>query len=212
MKGLRLFWSFMKSSSAEILENKNVYVSSFIALVVLGNIETFFPSMGVVTESTLAIVLTVAATLVTFIILSKVVLIQKQNHGGVGELKYFVPTFLLYNLYYSFLFFAGLLLFVIPGFYILIYYAMVPFVAVLDDENEGSFFSESKRLVKKNISLVAWASLINLIIEFSALLFSPIDNLVVKGIANFLFSIPDAFITLVMTVATVKVYYYLKKS
>jgi hypothetical protein len=177
----------------------------------LGNVETLFPMFGVAPESNVFIFLTIAATLGTFIILSQVVLIQKKSHGGTGELKYFVPTFLLYNLYYSFLFFVGLLFLIVPGFYVLIFFSMVPFVAVLDDECQGSFFKESKLLVKKNVGLVAWASVTTLLVEFSALLVSPIQDQTIKAVANFLVSVPDAFITLVMTVATVKIYYYLKR-
>lgn len=211
MKGLGLFWSFVRASSSEILENKKTYIKAFIALIFLGNAETFFPFLGVMPESNGFIILTILTTIAIFIILSQIVLVQKKNHGGTGELKYFVPTFLLYNLYYSFLFFAGLLLFIVPGIYVLIFFSMVPLVAVLDDECQGSFFSASKLLVKKNIPLVAWASGINLLVEFSALLVSPIENPMLKGIASFFFSIPDAFISLVMTITTVKIFYYLKK-
>ena len=148
----------------------------------------------------------------TFIILSQVVLVQKKLQGGVGELKYFVPTFLLYNLYYSFLFFIGLFLFIVPGFYVLIFFSMVPFIAVLDDECEGSFYEASKLLVKKNVGLVVWATLINLLIEFSALLITPIENAVVKGSLNLVYSLVDSFITLVMIISMVKIYYYLKRT
>ena len=87
---------------------------------------------------------------------------------------------------------------------------MVPFVAVLDDEAKGSIFKSSRELVKKNISLVAWASGINLLMEIAPMLFVPIKNEVLKASALFLFSLPDAFLTMAMTVATVKIYYYLR--
>lgn len=210
MKNLRLFWHFAKESSAEVVANIRVYFSAFLALVFLGNTDTIYPLLGVSEESTIYIVLTVIATLLIFIVLSQVVLIQKRKHGGTGALSFFVPTFLLYNLYYSFLFFLGLLLFIVPGLYVLVFFSMVPFIAVLDDEIDGKFFKRSRELVKKNIGLVAWASFFNLLVEFSALLFSPIQDPTVKGVLNFLFSIPDAFITLVLTIAMVKIYYYLK--
>jgi len=85
-------------------------------------------------------------------------------------------------------------------------------MAVLDDECHESIFKRSKLLVKKNVSLVAWASIINLILEFSSLLVSPIQNTSIKAFANFCLSIPDAFVTIVMTIATVKIYYHLKRS
>lgn len=211
MKGFNVFWDFVKSSAREILANKSVYMKAYIALVFLGNMDTVFPLIGVGKDTNTYIFLTILTTIATFIVISQVILLQKKMRGGSGELKFFVPTFLLYNLYYSFLFFMGLLLLVLPGFYVLIFYSMVPFVAVLDDESEGSYFSTSQFLVKKDIAVVAWASIINLLLEFAALLISPIENLSVKTFANFLFSIPDAFFTLVMTMTLVKIYYYLKE-
>lgn len=211
MSGLKLFWSFSKSASLEILENKRIYLSAFLALFFLGNAETLFPLLGVGEESNAYIILTIVTTLLSFVVLSQVVLIQKKKNGGSGELTLFVPTFLLYNLYYSFLFFGGILLFVIPGIYVLIFFSMVPFIAVLDDSAEGQFFKKSHELVKNNLSVVIWASVINLLVECSAFIFSPIHDPVMKAIANFFYSIPDAFITLVMTIAMVKVYYHLKQ-
>lgn len=212
MKNLKLFWNFFKESAGEVVANKMVYVSAFFALVLLGNMDTLYPILGVSEESTIYIVLTIISTLLIFIVLSQIVLIQKKKHGGTGELSFFVPTFLLYNLYYSFLFFVGLLLLIVPGLYVLVFFSMVPFIAVLDDEVQGKFFKKSRELVKKNIGLVAWASFFNLLIEFSALLFSPIQDPTTKAICNFLFSIPDAFITMVLTIAMVKIYYYLKNA
>jgi hypothetical protein len=211
MKGLKLFWTFFKNAGAEVLENKPTYIGAFVALFLLGNVETIFPLIGATPESMLSIIFSIFTTLMTFIVLSQVVLIQKKSHGGSGELKYFVPTFLLYNLYYSFMFFLGLLCLVVPGFYILIYFSMVPFIAVLDDESKGQYFKESKLLVRKNLSLVAWLCLINLILEFSVLLLLPVENSTTKAVANLIFSIPDAFLTLVMTVTSVKIYYFLKR-
>jgi hypothetical protein len=210
MKNLRMFWHFFKESAEEIFANKKVYLPAFLALLVLGNMETLFPFLGVNAESNIFILLTVITSLLTFVVLSEVVLIQKKKHGGTGELSFFVPTFLLYNIYYSFLFFLGLILLVVPGFYALIYFSMVPFIAVLDDETSGKFFSKSRELVKKNTGLVAWASVIGLLLEFSALLLTPVQDPVLKMILTFFYSIPDAFLTLVITLAMVKIYYYLK--
>ena len=211
MDDLKLFWSFNISSYEEIMNNKKNYLNAFLALILLGNLESFFPLIGVLQDSNAFIFLSIMTTLATFIILSKVVLLQKIQNGGTGQLRYMVISFLLYNLYYSFLFFAGILLFVIPGFYVLIFFSMVPFVAVLDDDCQGSYFVESKILVKKNIKLLSIASIINLLVEFSSLLTSPIQNATVKAITNLIFSVPFSFITLVMTVTFVKIYYYLKK-
>lgn len=211
MNGLKLFWSFVKSATDEVLDNKKAYFYFFIALIFFSNIEAIYPFLKITQESNLYIILTLISTILVFVVVSQIVLIQKRKHGGNGELKYFVPTFLLYNLYYSFLFFLGLIFVIFPGFYVLIFFSMVPFVAVLDDEENGSFFKKSRELVKKNIGLVAWASFINLFLELSALLFAPIQNPTLKSVLTFIFSIPDAFFTIIFTIATVKIFYYLKK-
>lgn len=210
MKSFSLFWEFAKASAGEILSEKKTYLNAFVGLVLLDNVETIYPMLGVGEETNTFIILSVFATLLTFIVLSQVVLIQKRKRGGDGELKYFVPTFLLYNLYYSFLFFVGLLLLIIPGFYVLFYFSMVPLVAVLDDEENGSYFKKSKLLVKKNLPLIVWTSILNLLVDIAALLMIPMQDPIVKIIGKLVFSIPDAFFTLVMTLVTVKVYYYLK--
>lgn len=211
MEGLKLFWSFSKSAFDEVLENKKIYLSFFFSLLFLSNLEVLYPFVGVKEESSAYIALTLISTIFVFVVISQIVLIQKRKHGGVGELSYFVPTFLLYNLYYSFLFFLGLLFVIAPGIYVLIFFSMVPFVAVLDDEESGSFFKKSRELVRKNIGLVAWASFLNLLLELSSLVFAPIQDPTTKAVFTFLFSIPDTFLTIVLTIVTVKIYYYLKK-
>lgn len=210
MEGLKLFWEFSKASALEIMDNKNIYLPAFLALIFLGNVETLYPLLGANEESSGYIILTIVATLLSFVVLSQVVLVQKKKKGGTGELGFFVPTFLLYNLYYSFLFFAGLLLFIVPGLYVLFFFSMVPFIAVLDDEADGKFFKKSRELVRNNLSVVVWGSLINLLLESSAFLFTTVHDPTLKAIINLIYSIPDAFLTLVMTIAMVKVYYHLK--
>lgn len=209
MEAFNLFWQFAKTSGREVLDEKKTYLYSFLALMFLDNIETIYPMFGVGEETNTFFGLSIIGTLLAFVVLSQVVLVQKRKRGGDGELKYFVPTFLLYSLYYSFLFFGGLLLLVIPGFYVLFYFSMLPFVAVLDDHSDGRFFQKSRQLVRLNLPLIVCVSLLNLFVDVAGLLITPFKDPVAKIILKFIFSIPDAFFTLVMTVATVKVYYYL---
>jgi len=242
MKSIHLFWHYLRESSSEVLINKHVYVSAFLALVLLGNAESLWPFLGISPESTTSIVLTVVTALLTFVILAQVVLIQKKKHGGVGELSFIVPTFLLYNIYYTMVFFAALVfpisLFYIPfvalklnthlagvvffylfvaatmigAFLVNVYFFMVPLIAVLDDEVTGKFFKASRLLTKKNFLLVALIALASLLLEFSFLAFSFINEPVLKAIATFAYSLPDAFLTLVFTVAMVKIFYHLKNA
>ena len=182
---------------------------AFLFLVILANIQSVYTFLGGNEEGNFFIFLTIATTLLNFVVISSLVLAEKKKWGSSGELVYFVPTFLLYNLYYSFLFFIGLVLLVIPGFYVLIYFSLVPFVAVLDDSNEGSVFKKSRELVKKNVGLVAFASILTLFLELLILVLNPIQNPTIKLVATFAYSLLDGVVTIAMTLATVKIYYYL---
>jgi hypothetical protein len=242
MKSFSLFAHFVKESSAEVFVNKHVYLTAFVALVLLGNTETLWPILGVPAESTTSIVLSVVTALLTFVVLAQIVLIQKKKHGGSGELSFIVPTFLLYNIYYTAVFFAALVipvslfyfpfvafklnthlagliafyvlvaLSVIGAFFMNILFFMVPLIAVLDDEVARKFFKESSNLTRKNFKLVAWIAIVSLLVEFSFLAFSFIQEPLMKALATFAYSIPDAYFTLVLTVAMVKIFYYLKNA
>lgn len=209
--GLKLFWKFATDAKDEILNDKKLYLKSFLWLILLANIDSLFSFLKIDEESNTFLILNIASTLLTFVVVSQVVLIEKQKKGGHDKLKYFVPTFLLYNLYYSFLFFFGLLLFVIPAFYVLFYFSMGPMVAVLDDSASGNYFKMSKALVKKNRPLVIWASLINLLLELSSLITSPIEDPTIDTMAKFILSFPVAFLTILMAMVMVKIYYELKE-
>ena len=209
--GFKLFWTFVTAAKDEILNDKKIYLNAFLWLVLLANIDLFYPLLNIDEESNTFLILNVVSALLTFVVLSQVVLIQKQKKGGSGQLKFFIPTFLLYNLYYSFFFFMGLLFLVIPAFYILFYFSMAPLIAVLDDTNAGNYFSMSKALVKKNLPLVIWATLTNLLLELTSLILNPIENPIISAIARFIFSIPDAFLSILMAVIMVKIYYELKE-
>ncbi len=211
MSSLNLFWDFIKASNRELFADKKNYFLAFIALLCIANIELLYPLLGISNESTSYIIFSLLSTVFVFFVISQVVLIEKKKQGGVGELAYFVPTYLLYNLYYSFLFLFGLLLLFIPGVFALIFFAMAPLIAVLDDEAEGNYFSKSRILVKKNVKLVAFAVIINLILECSTLLLIPIQDPLLKAVTTFLFSLPDAYLTLLMTLVMVKIYYFLKR-
>ena len=209
MNSIKQFWIFFQESLQEIAANKKEYLYAFLSLVLLANSQSLYIFFGGNEESNFFICLNILTALLNFAVISSLVLNQKKKQGGSGELLYFVPTFLLYNLYYSFLFFIGLVLLLIPGFYVLIYFSLVPFVAVLDDSSEQSVFKRSRELVKKNVGLVATASLITLFLELTILVLNPIQNSMIKLIATFGYSLIDGVVTIAMTLATVKIYYSL---
>jgi hypothetical protein len=213
MNSFLLFKSFFSQCSLEIFQDKKSYFKIISLLVLLGIIEPLLSLLGFEGEGWGNILLSVFITLATFIVLSQVVLKEKikknpetvQSH----ELKYFVFTFFLFNLYYSFLFFIGLLFLVVPGILVLIYFFLVPFVAVLDDKIESGYFKKSFELVKKNVSLVSLVSILVLVLELVSLVLTPIQNPHVKFFFSLIFSLPEAFLTVVLTMVSVRVYYFL---
>lgn len=240
MKSLQEFKHYVTESTLEVLANKQLYLPAFLALVLLSNVESLLALGGLTPESAASIFLSVAVALLTFVILAQIVLIQKRKHGGEGELSFVVPTFLLYNIYYTMVFFAvlffpvailyipflalklnthmaGQLAFyvlvalnVVAAFLVSVLFYMVPLIAVCDDEVTGKFFKASRTLVKKNFKLVAWLAFATMFLEFSFLSFSLIQDPTLKAGASFIYSVPEAFFTIVLTIATVKVFYRLK--
>jgi hypothetical protein len=216
MNSFLLFKDFFSQGCREIFQEKRTYFRIIFLLIVLANLEPVLNLFGLESEGWINIILSIFVTLGTFIVLSQVVLKEKikkipeasHNH----ELGYFVSTFFLFNLYYSFLFFIGLIFLVIPGLWVLIYFFLVPFIAVLDDSLDSGYFKKSIELVKKNVGLVSIVSIFILVLEFSSLLLSPIQNSSVKLISSLFFSIPDSFLTVVLTIVSVRVYYFLSES
>ena len=213
MNAFLQFKTFFTHCSREVFQDKKSYFKIIFLLVLLGILEPVLSLIGLEGEGWANILLSILITLGTFIVLSQVVLKEKikkfpitaQSH----ELKYFVSTFFLFNLYYSFLFFFGLVFLIVPGLWVLIYFFMVPFVAVLDDNIEAGYFKRSVELVKKNVGLVSIVSLLILALELASLLLAPIQNPLMKLIFSLIFSLPDAFLTVVLTMVSVKVYYFL---
>ena len=216
MNSFLLFKDFFGISFREVFEDKKYYFKIILSLIFLGNLEPLVSLFGVGGDGWLNIFISILITFGTFVVLSQVVLkekIKKQPEAATThELKYFVSTFFLFNLYYSFLFFAGLLFLIIPGLWVLIYFFMVPFVAVLDDKLDSGYFKRSIQLAKQNVGLVSIVSILILVLEFSSLVLTPIQNPSIKLVTSLVFSIPDSFLTVILTIVSVKVYYFLSEN
>lgn len=240
MKSLQEFKHYVTESTLEVLANKQLYLPAFLALVLLSNVESLLALSGLTSDSASGLFISVAVALLAFVVLAQIVLIQKRKHGGEGELSFVVPTFLLYNIYYTMVFFAVLFfpiallnipfrtlnlnthiagqiafyflvaLNLVAAFLVSVLFYMVPLIAVCDDEVTGKFFKASRTLVKKNFKLVAWLAFATMFLEFSFLSFSLIQDPTLKAGASFIYSIPEAFFTIVLTIASVKIFYLLR--
>lgn len=211
MSSTQEFISFVEQGYFEVKNNFKIYRNLFFSLIVLANLDEAYKSIGGVDGDGISILFSLLSIFLTFMISAKVILMNKKNLLPNEKLIYILLPFLLYSFYFSMIFLLGLVLLIIPGILVLIYLSQAPLIAALAPVDEN-FFKRSITLVKKNVKLVAWVTLTSLFLEFATLLFEPIADQKVRWAISGLFSIPDAFFTLVLTVASVKVFYYLNET
>lgn len=210
MYGTTKFVNFFNEATAELKNNFKKYIGSFIGLVVLANLEETYKVFGGNEGDGGSIAIAFASIILTFIITAKIILMHKKNPAKDEKMIYVLIPFLLYSFYYSLFFFLGLVCLVLPGLWVLIFFSQAPLVAALAPTEEN-FFKRSIKLVKKNIKLVAWISITSVLLEFLTLAFSPIANQKIRFILTALFSFPDAILTIILTIASVKIFYYLNE-
>ena len=205
-----IFLHFFKEAWGEVKNNFSKYLPFFLSLVFLANIDEAYKAFGGQDGDGWSIALTLLSVLLTFVITAKIISMHKKNNETSLPLIYILIPYLLYSFYFSLLFFLGLVIFILPGFWVLIYCSQAPLLAALSSTDK-SLFKESIRLVKKNVKLVAYISFCSLFLEFAALIFEPIANQKIRWAMLGLFSFPDALLTLVLTIVSVKIFYYLQE-
>lgn len=208
MTSTSLFFNFLSVSFDEVKNNLFKYLSLFISLVILANLEEAYKAFGGMDGDTGSIAIGLVSIILTFIVSAKIILMHKKNASVNDKMIYILVPFLLYSFYYSMFFFLGLILLIIPGLWVLIFLSQAPLIAALAPTPE-SFFKQSIKLVKKNVKLVAWVSISSVLLEFLTLAFSPIADQKIRWGLTAIFSLPDALFTIVLTIASVKIFYYL---
>lgn len=228
----KLFLAFIRDSVKEIKNNFSVYLVYIIFLSLVSVVQNSVDFVLGKDDLLLRTISKILFSVVPILILSKILYIIKIRNTGMGDYRKLLGSFLLYNLYYFLLFVVSFLVYLIPagivsemtnsslGFlamafllipliYIMIFYSLTPFVAVFEDAPEKSLFSISKTISKKNIALVmlnhASSLLIPLIFSLLFMVKSPMLKLSLAAA----FSIPESILSIVMTLTTAKVYFYL---
>lgn len=231
----KLFWFYLTESFNEVRNNLNIfgiYILGLAAVSMVSNLTDFFYTKN---DQAIKFMAKILFSLIPFLILSKILYVMKIRISGLGEYWQVLRNFLWYNILYFALVGLGLLIYFLPAFiivqltqtkmafywtlfllvpfvYFLIFYSLMPFVAVFEDDTSKNYFSESKKLTKNNIALVVVNHIFSLLphvffftqdfIKIPAWRFSSI----------FFISFPEAVFSLVMTITTVKIYYYLLNS
>ncbi len=210
MNNSELFFSFFKESFFEVKNNISKYIYIFISLIIFTNLDEGVKALSGQDSEGGTIFVTLVSVLFTFVISAKIILMHKKNASPKDSMLSILVPFLLYSFYYSIFFFAGLIFLILPGLWVLIYFSQLPFIAALSSTKE-SYFKKSIKLVKKNTGLVAYISISTVVLEFFALIFTPIADAKLRFILTAIFSVPDALLSIVLTIVSVKIFYYLEE-
>jgi hypothetical protein len=205
----KLFFKFVKEGILEIRENISKYWALILVLIIIGNLEECYKAFGGQEGDSGTIAISIITIVLTMIITAKVILMNKRNVTTKDKLIYILIPFLLYSFYYSLIFLLGIVLLFVPGFWALVFLSQAPLIAALSPNGE-KIFMRSIALVKKNIKLVIWISVSSILLEFMSLALTPIASSQIRLILNALISVPDAFFTVAITTASVRIYYYLE--
>lgn len=231
MKSLQLFYYYLNESIKEFRGSLKIYFTYALGLclvsVVQNGIEFYLPK-----EATLLRIFSkILFSIISMLILSKILYVIKIRHFGIGEYGSVLWRFLLYNFYYFFLILLGVGVYLltativgatfsikfgflatsfllIPVIYAMIYYSLTPIVAVFDDDHSG-VFSESQKLSSKNISLVIVNHLCSFIFPAIFYLLYLIENSTLKFSLSVFFAIPEAVVSILMILTTSRIYLHL---
>lgn len=230
---IKLFFNYLIDAFIEFNNNLGLYLVYIVVLslaTILPNwINVQFNNVGV----PLQLLAKIVFSIVPLLILSKIIYVIKIRNIGIGEysktfFSYFIYSILLllllgaagvvisFPLYLYSLRNSAWLLAISPVgiallFYFVVFYSMTPIVAAIESEaeNDESYFSKSKTLTKRNITLVLINLLCSLFIYLvtSALLLvkDPHTRLLLSAI----FALFDSLFTIVLTLTSVKIYFYL---
>ncbi len=234
MKTLNLFFYQLKDSYLEIKHNNKIYFSyiALLSIVALSRrlLETYLPndllSVKLISE--------ILFSFLPILIISKILYVIKIRQNGVGEYKTIVLRYLIYNFCYFGVAFLCLSLplaafyftkisepmFVtvlatmvcsLPLIYVMVYFSLSPIVAIFEDYSVVESFKQSKKLTQKKFLLVLINHLLALVSPIGFLCLSFIQNKEISILISTLLALPDALMTILIVLTTVRVYLYLSE-
>ena len=131
------------------------------------------------------------------------------RHNTLKErLIYTAPAFFIGSLVYVMLSMLGLVLFIVPGLWCLVFLVFVPLAKIISPEE--SAFKKSKELVRKSPFLVVSFVFFSLLIEFIPTVLDLLGNWQLKILLNILIAAPWAVINILFINAFVRLYYQLE--
>lgn len=229
----KLFYFYLKDSISEITNNFKLYSVYIIGLSLVSIAQSVIEVYFKITDPFIRGSSKVLFSIIPILILSKILYVIKIRSTGVGEYREVVFKFLLYNFYYVFFIILTLGFYFIPAtilvtmtnsttwfvmtsfllipcIYFMIYNSLSPYVAVFEEGTTISYFKESMRLSAHNIYLIA----INHAFSTTTYLFYffllMIEKPNIRLATAVLLSVPESILSLVVTLTTSRIYFYLK--
>jgi|GEM_PF-748196 len=228
-----LFFHFVKDAIREVENNFGIY--SFYVLVltlstVIPNLLNFYFKTD---DPALAIISKLVFSIVPLLIVSKIIYVLKIRSTGVGDFGKTFFAYFLYSILYFIIFLICALFFSLPAYmstlmnsmpmlvlsalglipvcYLIVFYSLTPIVAAIesDSEKEFSYFGQSKLLTKRNVWLVAMNQFFAVVIFLLTTSVFLIKDPGVKIAVSVAVALLDAIFTVVLTLTSVKIYFYL---
>lgn len=187
------------------------------------------------------IIIAIIAGLLSLVCVTNVILIEKSRMKmrEKEKLLYAAPTYLIYTLYSSLIilvFFSTFFLLpktdanalqgaslsailvylkfavaAIPAILAGVCVAMLPLASVLIDNDNANYFKLSLKLARKSPALVFLMGASSIFIEVPSVAIDLLPNLIAQTAAGFVYAFFDGILIIVLTKASVAIFYYLKK-
>jgi hypothetical protein len=197
-----------QSSFIELNANWKKYRSYFLLFLALSLWDTFFDLYGGKRDDVINIISDISQMFLSAGLTAFLINKLRRDSIKVKFIYYFVP-FLLYSLYYSFFFLGGIILFVLPGLYILGHFTYVPMLAIIGEADRP--FQMSKLMAKKNMTFTYVLSLITLVLELLPYGIKIIKNDLIKLLISFMMAPLLSYIFLLITISGMEFYYQVKE-
>jgi hypothetical protein len=229
-----IFIQQVEESFSEIIRNLKfflIYVATLALIYFTQEVcDTYLISAG----KGIQLLSRILFSAVPLIVQSKILYIIKIRHSGEGEYKTLLKRYFLYSVYYFLVLFSIMMFFgvielifhnvqlrtdllsfiflIASVFYIMIFYALTPLVAVFSEDTETSYFRQSKKISSKNIMLIIINHLFALALPMSYLLIVFVKDENLKLILSGVLSIPVALGVMLTTLTSAKIYFYLSEN
>lgn len=211
MISLSLLKKLFISSYEDFKTNKNLFLKTFIVLVIINICEAFPWELTGEQNSAPEILFNIVIGVITLIISvdvinSQVAIIKQQ---GKERLLYTVPSFFIAQILYILISLFGLALFIIPGLLAFVFFGFAPLLTIVEPENFSTSFKRSFHLVKKDFLTVAIFNIVILALELVPALIALIPGWQLRAILLIALSYPLALLSFLFMQAMVKLYFYL---